>query len=567
MSPGPERAGLRLAYRLLSRRKRLSFAYLTLARVAVGFCDLMLASAMYVVFLLLQGGSPVRPFWWLPKTILAAASSAVVLLIVRSLLDLSSTRAVIRYVQDIYTDFLLRLAHGYSEMQWSEFVRENRSDLINHTTHTGREAANIYHRGIELISAIIIVAMMAAALIYENSIAACGLTITVSLFYGIHRVLIRNGLESAGRTRERSVGLLQKILADMFSSGKETRTYHNQAFFQERVREHGELAATSNVRVMFLPQVARIMADQGVVLLFLAVIITVQLRHGEAKQLLSILVFYFVLSRRLLPLVSQISFLAGSMEASYENVRLIARELNRCTIFRAPRLLTSRPAGDVVMELDHVSFSFDDAPILCGLSLSLRKGETIVLHGVSGCGKSSLLNLIAGILQPTSGTVRVDRRRVAYVPQEIVLLDDSIRNNLLFGLDDRSDADLMSALSIAELDGLVTELAMGLETRVGDNGVLFSGGQRQQLGIARAVLRQPTLLLLDEATAGLDEASESEVLRNFSQTKVAVLLVTHRIRARRFAGRVFRLEEFQLFEEQEDPVFEDDPVLVGRNFL
>jgi ABC-type bacteriocin/lantibiotic exporter with double-glycine peptidase domain len=208
------------------------------------------------------------------------------------------------------------------------------------------------------------------------------------------------------------------------------------------------------------------------------------------------------------------------------------------------------PDGDAVIELDRVSFWFDHrTPILRNLSLRQRKGETIVLHGVSGSGKSSLLNLIAGVLQPSIGVVRVDHARIAYVPQEIALLDDSIRNNLLFGLPERSDSELMNALAVAKLDELVVTQPMGLETRVGDNGILFSGGQRQRLGIARAILRGVTLLLLDEATSALDEDNEWQVLEGLNTSGMAVLMVTHRANTQVFADRVFRLEGCHLIEE------------------
>jgi ABC-type multidrug transport system fused ATPase/permease subunit len=285
-------------------------------------------------------------------------------------------------------------------------------------------------------------------------------------------------------------------------------------------------------------------------LLFLCVVIAVQLRHGDARQLLSLLVFYFVLSRRLLPLVSQIAFMAGQMEGSYKNVQIVADELVECSLHRTAAPTVHVASEKSALEFDQVSFSFNDGPpILRSVTLCLRRGEVVVLHGVSGSGKSSLMNLIVGILQPASGVIRVDRTSVAYVPQDVALLDDSIRNNLLFGLPAKSDAELMSALAVANLADFVAAQPRGLDSGIGDNGVLFSGGQRQRLGLARAILRGASLLLLDEATSALDEENESQVLENLSASGAAVLLVTHRALKRDFADRVFRLEEGRLIEQ------------------
>jgi len=524
--------------------------WLIVERVAVGFCDLLLAGAMYLLFLLLQGASPTHHRWWTPKTTLTAALVTAALVLLRTLMDLSSTHSVVGHIQNLYTEILLRLTHGYNEMQWSHYAQRNRSELLNHAMYTAREAANFYHLGIEILASSAVVMAMTLALIYQSPAAACGLCIAVSLFYGVHRLLIRKKLQRYASEREQSLRILQRSLADMFSSGKEIRSYGIEAFFHDRISRQAQSATVSHLHVALLPQIARILADQGVVLLFLCIVIAVQLRHGETRQLLSLLVFYFVLSRRLLPLISQISFMAGQMESSYESVQIVAGELNDCLLYRTAAPAVQIPDGDLVIKLDQVSFSFSEgSPILRNVTFCLRRGETIMLRGVSGSGKSSLLNLIAGVLQPTTGIVRVNRASMAYVPQDVALLDDSIRNNLLFGLAAKSDAELMNALTVANLKEFVAAQPLGLDTGVGDNGVLFSGGQRQRLGIARAVLRGASLLLLDEATSALDEENESQVLENLSASGMAVLHVTHRVHRQAFAQRVFRLQEGYLIQE------------------
>jgi ABC-type multidrug transport system fused ATPase/permease subunit len=546
------RAGgsFRTALGPLGNRQRLILVLLTLGRIAVGFCDLLVAAAMYLLFLLLQGRAFSHHLWLTPMTVLSAAVVTAVLVVLRGLLDLFSARSAFRQIQNLHTAFLLRLTEGYSRIQWGRFVECNRSELSARALQTTREAADFYHRCIELTSNLVIVAVMTAALVYQSLAAACALGFAVAAFYAGHWFLIRRRLQVAASSREISLRCLQRNLADMFSSGKEIRTYGNHDFFQERIRRQAERVAVNNLHVAFLPQFTRIAADQGAVLLFLFIVILVELRQGDLTRLLSLLVFYFVLSRRLLPLISQISLLAGQMDGSYENVRIVDFELNQCRKHRELALPSLLPDAGMVMQMAQVSFSFRGREtILRNVNLCMREGETIVLHGASGIGKSSLLNLIAGVSQPLTGVVRVDRASIAYVPQEITLLDDSIRNNLLFGLPQRSDEELMKALETARLDEFVSAQPLGLDTGVGDNGALFSGGERQRLGLARAFLRGGRLLLLDEATSALDEENQRQVLENLSASGKAILLVTHRVHTRALGHRVFRIEEGSLIEE------------------
>ncbi|MGA9668563.1 MAG: ABC transporter ATP-binding protein [Terracidiphilus sp.] len=516
----------------------------------MGFCDLMVAGAMYLLFLLLQGRSIGHLHSWIPSTVLSASVIATVLVVLRSLIDILSARSAFRQIQNLHTDFLLRLTDGYSCLQWERFVECNRSELSGHALHTTREAADFYHRCIELTANVVIVAFMAAALFYQSPAATFVLGLAVAASYGGHRFLIRRKLQAAASGRETSLRLLQRNLADMFSSGKEIRTYGNRVFFQERIRRQAERAATNNLQVVFLPQFARIVADQGAVLVFLLIVIVIELRQGDVSRLLSLLVFYFVLSRRLLPLISQISLLAGQMDGSYENVRIVDSELNKCRTYCSRAFPAPLPDPGMALQMIRVSFSFrEGTTVLQDLNLSMKEGEAIVLYGASGIGKSSLLNLIAGVSQPWAGAVHVDRASIAYVPQEIPLLDDSIRNNLLFGQSGRSDAELMKALEAAKLDEFVLAQPLVLDTEVGDNGVLFSGGERQRLGLARAILRGGRLLLLDEATSALDEENERQVLESLSASGKAVLLVTHRVQARTFGHCIFRLEGGSLIEQ------------------
>jgi ABC-type multidrug transport system fused ATPase/permease subunit len=542
----PEHSGfiadVRRALRLLGAR-RMVFAALLAKRVIVGVCDLLLAYALYLLFLQLQGGAAKNPSWWIPKTVLETAGITFALVLLRAGLDVYSTKSVLNKIQEIYRDLLFRLICGYTEMQWGRFVERNRTELLGYVMQTTSEAADYYHCCIELAASLIVVAMMAGALVYQSFAAACGLAVMIAMFYTVHRLFLRRRIQESASARETALRSMRRNLSDMLASGKEIRTYGNEDFFYSKADSQMEEVSSNYRRIVLFPQVARILADQGVLALFLVVIIVVQLQHSETTtRLLSLLVFYFVISRRMLPLISQISFMLGKIESSSEVLQILDGELEECSRYRASMKPARVPKDGFALEIDRLDFVYQDGTYVAkNLSLQLLQGELAVLQGGSGEGKSSLLNLIAGLLEPATGEIRVDRRHLAYMPQEVPLLDDTIRNNLLFGLRKIEDTEIMRALEAALLTDLVRALPGGLETRIGDNGILLSGGERQRLSLARAILRNASLLLLDEATSALDEETEQQVLQSLSHSGAAVILVSHRATVTKYAKRVFEL--------------------------
>jgi ATP-binding cassette subfamily B protein len=229
-----------------------------------------------------------------------------------------------------------------------------------------------------------------------------------------------------------------------------------------------------------------------------------------------------------------------------------------------PRALPVPSLGTVTFE--DVRFAYPSRPgisALNGVSFAIGRGETVALVGPSGAGKSTIFNLILRFYDPQSGIVAVDgipvadvetqalRSRIALVPQDVALFDDTVAENIRYGAPAASDADVARAAKAAQADGFIRAMAQGYATRLGERGVTLSGGQRQRIALARALLRDVPILLLDEATSALDAESElavQEALARLTQGRTT-LVIAHRLATVQRATRILVLDQGRIVEE------------------
>ncbi len=218
------------------------------------------------------------------------------------------------------------------------------------------------------------------------------------------------------------------------------------------------------------------------------------------------------------------------------------------------------------LAFDHVSFAYPMRPdelILEDLNFSIAKGERVALVGPSGAGKSTIIQLLLRFYDPQAGAIRIDgvnlseaapeafRSRIALVPQDVIVFDGTIAENIRYGRPDATDAEILKAAELAALDGFVSAWKDGYETKIGERGVTLSGGQRQRLSIARAILKDAPILLLDEATSALDAESETLVQAAFDRFMEGrtTLVIAHRLATVLRADRILVLDKGRIVEE------------------
>ncbi|WZL81453.1 ABC transporter ATP-binding protein [Vallitaleaceae bacterium 9-2] len=261
--------------------------------------------------------------------------------------------------------------------------------------------------------------------------------------------------------------------------------------------------------------------------------------------------------------VSSLIMLLPTMAKGLESISSIEEVLNDDdTEDNSGKLIVEGVNGDFTFNDVHFKYQASQEHVLHGINLDIKAGETVAFVGESGAGKSTILNLLIGFELPTQGQLMVDgtpidainlrtyRKHIAVVPQQTILFSGSIRDNITYGMQSVSDEKVQWAIRAANLESLVRELPEGLDTKVGEHGNKLSGGQRQRIAIARALIRNPQVILFDEATSALDSVSESLIVEAMDQLIKGrtTFMVAHRLSTIRGADKICVLDHGHIVE-------------------
>ncbi|PIG93891.1 heterocyst formation ABC transporter subunit HepA [Gloeocapsopsis sp. IPPAS B-1203] len=294
----------------------------------------------------------------------------------------------------------------------------------------------------------------------------------------------------------------------------------------------------------------------------LVVAVTTLIPRGYL-ELASLLTFLFVLFR-MMPTLRQIDgsrVQMSGLHGSLRDIKELLRKDDKAYTRNGKQKFTNLKQA---IEYVAVDFGYDaDEPVLHNISLSIKKGEMTALVGSSGAGKSTLADLIPRFYDPTAGQILVDgvdlrefeisslRRKLAVVSQDTFIFNTSVRDNIAYALEDVDEAAVWEAARLANALDFIQELPQGFDTQLGDRGVRLSGGQRQRIAIARALLRNPEILILDEATSALDSVSERLIQESLEKLAVGrtVIAIAHRLSTIVRADKVVVLEGGRIIEQ------------------
>lgn len=477
---------------------------------------------------------------------------------VRSVLLLLANRQVGYTVAQVATDMRLRLLHALLLTRWAHFTRQPVGTFANAFATEAARASQAFLCGVTMVSQAL------QLVVYVTIAAATSPAVTgVAVPIGIATVAVLSWLVHVTRSAGRQQTLLLKDvlerLTDVFGGVKSLKVMALERLVRPLL-EGGTERLNQVLRRQVLAREAMTALQDLVLMAFVVVGVYVMVTHlGMQLSVVFMLMLLFV---RALTSLNKAQRQYQSMVMDESAYWSMARTIEAAETEREQWSGTQRPRLERSVELQKVTFRYEGKTVLEEVSLAVPAGEITALIGPSGAGKTTVVDLLSGLHRPQSGSIFVDRvplelldlaawrSMIGYVPQETFLLHESVERNVSLGDPDVTRANVERALRRSGAWEFVERLAAGMDTFVGEHGMQLSAGERQRIAIARALVRNPRMLILDEVTAALDAANETMVWRNLSALRgeTTILAISHQPHLLGIADRIYRIEAGRVAE-------------------
>ena len=443
---------------------------------------------------------------------------------------------------------------------YSNHISSNSNEVIaTLTSKLERVVFSLVLQSFLLLTAVIISFIILAMLIYINPVLTLGVALVCGLFYGLVILLINKLLLSESKTIAQAYTKRVKTIRESLGGIRDVFINNARDFYYSTFQTTDYKLRRGQAINMFASMSPRFLIEAiGLITIVIsAYYLSKQTSFIDSIPMLGLLA---ISAQKLLPLFQQLYVAWTAIKGDYESLQDITSLLNESSEVSSHSSRYEPIVFHDSIELRDITFAHDgDNPVLFqNLDLQISRGDRIGIIGKTGSGKSTFVDIVAGLLFPSTGGVYIDdiklnqgnagswMNSVAYVPQNIFLSDESILENIVIGNSkDNIDLDLaFSSLKCACLEDFISSLPKGIHTKVGERGIKISGGQRQRIGIARAIYKKAKFIIFDEATSALDSSTEDEVMNSIYQMdkNITMLVIAHRTSTLKNCNKIIRIK-------------------------
>ncbi len=565
--------------KLLSRRDKIEYGSLTICQMFFSILDILGILAIGLLGSLTVTGIQSRPSGTLTQNILSHLNLdgfvfqtqvailgfiAGLILISRTLLSILLTRRTLYFLSRRAARISSSLADAILRSNYEKIRSISSQDALYAVTN----GVNSLLTGVlgnlsTFCSDIFLVIVLFATLTVVDPTVALitvmlfgGLALT--LYFGLQKKAKNLGTENAKLSIEN-----YETILDSLKLLKEIKIRNLEGTYSKRIAAQRMQLSMIIAQSAFLPNISKYAIEIAMVIGTLA-IATLQFLSRDATTAISVLAVFLASGSRIAPAILRLQQGAIAMKGATGAAGPTLHIMSMFPAHVSPEFEMYSPSREKLspaVEIEKVSFTYENSqrPTLENISISISPGEAVAIIGPSGSGKSTLVNLILGVLQPTDGSVTISNIKpsdlsiqlpgyLGYVPQEIHFVKGTLRENLCLGDTTISEESLRSAVGIAQLDSVIDRMDDGLDSLLIEQAGNLSGGEKQRVGIARALCSQPGLIVLDEATSALDGTSEIAITEALGKLKgsVTTIVIAHRLTSVKKCDRIVYLEHGQI---------------------
>ncbi|MDH3734028.1 MAG: ABC transporter ATP-binding protein/permease [Gemmatimonadota bacterium] len=490
------------------------------------------------------------------EVVLVAGATLVVIILLKNGYLAVMWHLTYRFLMDAAQALSVRLMRGYVRAPYERHFGRSTSELIRNTTIEAEKVfSSVVLPMMRLFTELLVtVGLITLLWVVQGGLVFLGIALLAAVS-GLIGWRLKSRLKRISEARHEYDARRISWVQNSFGGLKEAKVTGTESFFLggfEKSNQQVMTAYRELLMVQVLPPLAIEAIAVGVIVSLISVLLVTGTPGDQAFAGIALLT---VAMLRLIPSANRMLSALNRLRFNGPSVRTVAAELEQVEAREPdPEAGLSLPRG--VITVDSVSYRYPgaDTDALVMASLSIEPGQVVALVGQSGAGKSTMVDILLGLLEPNLGTVSVGgvpirgaleewRCRIGFIPQAGYLADDSVRRNVAFGIPDTSidDERVWRALGSAQVADLFRENPEGLDARLGESGVMLSGGQRQRLGIARALYRNPEILILDEATSAVDTETEREIASSIARLigDRTLIVIAHRLATIRNCDRIF----------------------------
>jgi ABC-type bacteriocin/lantibiotic exporter with double-glycine peptidase domain len=490
--------------------------------------------------------------------------------------------SIIKFSQNQMVQLRSTLMHRYQNLDYSEYLCRNSSEYINSLGNLiGRFGSGVVLSSLKTLSEITVAVILLIFLAVQNLPAMLLLIFMAGCLLFVYDQLFRPRISVYGeRATSASRSIIQEVQEGIYGL-KEIRVLGKTKYFRSKVLKSSKEYAENYSRSQILIFSPRYILESLVVCFVVLLVLGTRFTGQGADEIIPTLAVFGLASLRLMPCAQGISSSLLQLQYNRKAVSILHSDFvstnnpysnTSAELFKKNELVPFKE-----LFLDSISFSYPNAKSMAldSISLTIKEGESIGIIGSSGSGKTTLVDLLLGFLISQKGTVffngvplsdclREWSRNVAYLPQEVFLVDDTLKRNIALGVSDSeiSEKRIEQSIHKARLQNLVSNMPQGIETIIGERGARLSGGQRQRIALARAFYHERSILVMDESTSALDLETEKEIIREIERLKgsMTIIVIAHRESTLKYCDRIYEMSKGHIIGE-----FKCDEIMKSKN--